>query len=97
MKCKSEFIFKSLEQRQAGKFTNEKGECIDYPQSFVMKVDEATDNGINERKFKFPIDNTDLANKLYKLQPYTKIMLELEVVLYGSQARVTPTNIVDVK
>lgn len=97
MKCVSEFIFKSLEQRPAGKFINDRGENVDYPQSFVMKVDEATEKGINEHKFKFPIENTELANKLFKLQAYTKIMLEFEVVLYGSQARITPTNLIDVK
>ena len=97
MKCRGEFIFKSLEEREAGTFTNDKGENINYPSSFVLKLDEINENGINERKLKFPKENTELANRLNRLEPYTKIQLEFDVMIYGSQARITPTSFVDVQ
>ena len=94
MKCVSEFIYKSLEKRDGGKFTNEKGDVIEYNNSYVLKVDESTSKGIYERKFKFPVSNVQLVNKIKEIEKlYTKILIEFDVELYGSQARVTPTDI----
>lgn len=93
MKCVSEFIYKSLEKRDGGKFTNEKGDVIEYNSSYVLKVDEQTNKGIYERKFKFPVNNVELLNKIKEINAYTSVLIEFNVELYGSQARVTPTDI----
>lgn len=95
MRCNQELIFKNCEKRDGGKFTNEKGEDITYKESFVLQADEVTQNGIYERKFKFPIENTTLANALNRIEPYTKINIIFDVSLYGSQARVVPVGILE--
>lgn len=97
MKCVSEFIYKSLEKRDGGKFTNDKGDVIEYSDSYVLKVDELTSKGIYERKFKFPTKNIELVNKLKDINAYSRVQIEFNVELYGSQARVTPTDIAVVK
>lgn len=96
MKCVDEFVYKSLEKRDGGKFTNDKGQEIEYSSSYVLKVDEMTEKGATERKFKFPTKNTELYNNLKDLKIYTRITLEFDVDLYGSQARVTPARLVEV-
>lgn len=90
MKAIGEFIYKCLEKRGAGEFTNDKGENIKYGESYVLKVDEVVDGNINERKLKVDVNNTSLIDKLKQLKPYEKISLECDVVLYTNSAKVVP-------
>lgn len=93
MKCKGEFVFKSVEKRDGGSFTNDKGQAVNYDMAYVLKVDELTQNGIFERKLKIDKANSVLLNKLQSLKPYEKINLICDVVLYGANARVIPVDI----
>ena len=93
MKCKGEFVFKSVEKREGGSFTNQQGQAVQYDMAYVLKVDETNDEGIFERKLKIDKANTVLLNKLRNFKPYDKIILICDVVLYGANARVIPVDI----
>lgn len=97
MKAIGEFVFKGLEKRDGGEFTNDKGQAIKYNSSYVLKVDEVFEGSIDERKFKIPTDNTSLVDRLKGLKPYDKIKLECDVKLYANSAKVVPVAIVDSK
>lgn len=90
MKAKGNFVFKGLDKRAGGEFINDKGQSVKYHESYILKVDEVTDGSINERKLKVDVNNTSLLNELNKLQPYDKIDLECDVVLYQNSAKVIP-------
>ena len=51
MKCVGKFKFKGLVKREGGSFTNDRGQEITYKESYLLKVDESTENGIYERGF----------------------------------------------
>ena len=96
MQAKGNFIFKSLELKDGGKFTNERGQIVDYPESYQLKVDEQSNDGsINERKLKISKNNDVLIQKLKKKQAYDRIELLCDVQFYGSIARVIPVDLID--
>ena len=93
MRCKGEFVFKSVDKREGGSFTNDKGQAVNYDMAYVLKVDEISENGIFERKLKIDKANSVLLSKLKNLKPYDKMNLICDVVLYGSNARVIPVDL----
>lgn len=99
MICKGQFIFKEVKKNDGGKFTNDKGDVIEYPATYVLKVDELSDkNGINERKFKFPITNDDLFAELKALNPYEKIEIVFDTFFntndnYNNNCRLMPVSV----
>lgn len=92
MKCKGNFKFKGLQKRDGGVFKNNKGEEIQYKESYVIKADEETENGIYERQFKIAIDSP-LVKVLEGLEVYDDIEIEFDVKIYGSRISVTPTSV----
>lgn len=95
MRCKGNFVFKSLDKRAGGEFTNDKGDVIKYDDAYVLKVDEDTNNGIMKRKFKFPTTNTVFADNLKGLEPYTRVCIEFDISFYGSQVKALPLCLVE--
>lgn len=95
MKCRGKFVFKSVSRRVGGTFTNSEGKDISYEDAYVIRADEETDTGIQERKFKFPCTNKKLYEDLHLLAPYTRIELEFDVSLYNNQARLLPISLVE--
>jgi hypothetical protein len=95
MQAKGKFIFKSLERKDGGKFTNERGQVINYDASYQLKVDENKDGVINERKLKISQKNDLLIQKLMKKNPYDQIELLCDIEFYGSVAKVIPVDLVD--
>lgn len=95
MQSSGKFIFKSLERKDGGKFTNERGQEISYSPSYLLKVDENKDGVINERKLKIPDTNNNLIQKLMKKNPYDQIELICNIDFYGSVAKVVPIDLVD--
>lgn len=93
MRCEGEFVFKSVNKRDGGEFTNDKGNAISYDPMYILKLDEQTERGIQERTFKFPTTNTELYDTLVSLDAYTKINVLFEIVLYNSQAKLLPIKI----
>lgn len=97
MKCKGRFVFKELKKVEAGSFTNKvSGEVINYNESYKLKVDEITEQGINERVFKVATDNTNVLNGLVGVKTYDKIDIEFDLELYSNGVRLTPSNVVPV-
>lgn len=94
MRCIGNFVFKSLEKRSGGEFTNDKGQAIKYDEAYVLKVDEETDKGIMERKFKFPTTNTMFFDSLKGLQPYTRVCIQFDISFYGNQVKALPLCLV---
>lgn len=98
MTCKGIFVFKELKKIDAGSFTNkETGEIISYNESYKLKVDEFSDNGINERIFKIASDNTNCLNGLKNVSPYDKINIDFNLSLYTNGVKLEPINITPVK
>lgn len=93
MKCKGDFVFKSLVERVEGSFINDKGVKVNYPASYVLQVDENTGDNIYERKFKFSKDNTTLATKLLECHPYTLISITFDVGIYNNRVSIVPVDI----
>lgn len=95
MKARGEFYFKGIEKKEAGEFTNVKGELVKYGTRTILKVDELVDGSVNERKLRIDTNNTFLIDKLKKLKLYEIITLECDVVLYQNSAKVVPIGIID--
>lgn len=93
MQCKGRFVFKELKKIEKGVFTNDKGEEIPYNESYKLKVDEISEQGINERVFKVATDNTNVLNGLVGVKPYQNIDIDFELGLYPSGARLTPLSV----
>lgn len=89
---KIDAVFKSVDTRDGGEFTNDKGALVKYEPCFVVKFDEDVNGQIMERRLKFPITNKALEHKLKELEPYSKIVLICNVELFVGNARVTPID-----
>ena len=96
MQTVGNFVFKGLEKREKGEFTNDRGQLIKYPESYQLKVDEIKDGVVNERKLKIAITNDTLVQKLFKKNIYDKIDLLCDVELSNSSlAKVVPVDLVN--
>lgn len=93
MKCRGNFVFKSLNKQDGGEFTNDKGQNIKFNGSYVLKVDEITDKGPVERKLKFDLTNSYLLEKIKALTAYDRIDITCDVVFYNSQVKLVPIDI----
>lgn len=93
MKLKSEFVFKCVEYKDAGSFTNDSGQVVKYKDKYILKVDEITEKGINSIEFVVPVDSHLLVSELKRLAPYDKISLELEIVIYRNGCRLVPLSV----
>lgn len=89
MKCVGDFKFKGLIKRDGGSFTDTTGKVINYKESYSLKVDEQTENGIYERQFKVAIDSP-LVAELKALELYDDITLDFDVKIYGTRINVIP-------
>lgn len=92
MKCQGNFKFKGLIHRDAGVFTTEQGEVINYKECYLLKLDELTDRGVQERSFKIPMGSSILTD-FNGLKLYDDIIVEFDVVLYNSRAIVNPVSV----
>lgn len=89
MKCVGNFKFKGLTKRDGGSFTNTNGKVINYKESYNLKVDEQTENGIYERQFKVSVDSP-LVPELMALDLYDDITLDFDLKIYGNRISVIP-------
>lgn len=94
MKAKGIFMFKNLQKRDGGSFLNkETGQTVPYNACYVIVCDEIFEDGkIQERRFKFELNDNVLAGELSALEPYTKIKILFDVVLYSANAKVVPVS-----
>ena len=92
MKCKGVFNFRGISQRKGGEFVNGRGEKIKYDPSYEVKVDEQTEDGKFERRFKTPIDSP-LIPVLSKISMYDEIVIEFDVQIFGSNVKLIPVAV----
>lgn len=92
MKCQGNFKFKGLTKKDGGQFTNQNGDIIKYAESYSLKVDEQTENGIFERQFKMPIDSP-LVNDLASFELYDDITIDFDLRIYGNRITVIPVAV----
>lgn len=92
MKCNGDFIFKEIRKIDGGTFKNSAGVDISYSEKYRIKVDEFTEDGINERTFNLDIDSK-LVNEFKKLQAYDKVFIEFDLRLYANSCRLIPVAI----
>ena len=92
MKCRGKFKFKEIMKKDGGSFTNAQGQQINYDESYLLKLDEKTEKGIQERSFKLP-KSSPLIPELEKYEEYSDIILDFEVVFYSNTVRVIPIEI----
>lgn len=93
MKAYGKLIYKSLEKRDGGEFTNDRGQNIKFDESYVLKVDENLDGSIGEHKLKVDKNNIGLVDQLKALKPYTEIELECNVVMYQNSCKLIPVSL----
>lgn len=92
MECRGKFKFKQLVRKEGGEFTNNRGQLIKYKDSYALKVDEQTENGIYERTFKIPTDSK-LVEELLIKKPYSDITLVFNISFYGNSIKAIPVEI----
>ncbi len=89
MECKGKFKFKQLVRKDGGEFTNDRGQLIQYKDSYTLTVDEQTENGIYERKFKIATDS-DIVQELLIKKPYSDITLTFDINFFGNSLKAIP-------
>lgn len=94
MKCEGEFIFRGIETREGGEFTNDRGQLIKFSPSYQIKLDEVVGTKTEERTFKFPIENKELAEKFRRLKIYEDILIQFKVDLYKSSVKLIPIDVI---
>lgn len=94
MKASGIFYFKSLSLREKGSFVDQNGKTVEYKASHVLICDELLDdNQVKERRFSFPIENKTLADDFRILDLYTKISIDFDLRLYGSNVALEPIKV----
>lgn len=94
MKCEGEFVFKGIEAKEGGEFTNERGQAIKFNPTYQIKLDEIVGTKTEERTFKFPIENKELAEKFKILKIYENILVQFKVDLYKSSVKLIPIDVI---
>lgn len=97
MKCSNEVVFKGVEEREGGVFTNDKGQEIAYKKAYVVRFDENDALGVSEKKVKFDGDKIDLYTKFKGLKVYDRITLIFNVVIQNSGCKITVLDFEKVK
>lgn len=97
MYCKGNVMYKGIEKRDGGSFTNDKGQPVDYNSAYVVKFDEIVEGKINERKLKFPTSNKVLFDKFQNFDPYTQVEIVCDVVLMQNACRLVPIDVKEVE
>ena len=92
-------MYKGIQTRDKGSFTDKStGEIIDYDSCNVLLCDEIMPDGQGkEHKFKFPAESKALLKDFQELEPYTRLILEFDVIIYVSNAKLEPIRIVEIK
>lgn len=94
MKCEGNFIYKGIEERKGGEFTNERGQIIKYDTAFKVTLDES--NGIKAvtRTFTFPKENTELLNKFKALKLYEEVIVAFDINISRNSVKLVPFDVV---
>lgn len=94
MKCEGNFIYKGIEKRKSGEFTNERGRVIKYDTAYKVTVDEVNNGTVFTRVFTFPEKNVDLFNKFKELTLYSNIIIAFDVLIFGNNVKLVPYDMI---
>lgn len=94
MKCEGNFIYKGIEERKAGEFTNERGQVIKFDSAFKITLDEIDESKVKTRVFTFPKNNIELAEKFKDLKLYSDIIVAFDVLIFGNNVKLVPYDMV---
>lgn len=93
MNCKGNFVFKGVEKKDGGTFTDDKGKDVKYDACYLLKVDEIIDGKANDRRFRIALDNKNIVETLKNVSLYTAITITFDVVIYATRVRLIPSVI----
>lgn len=82
MKTAIEVIYKGFKERKAGSFVNSNGETINYNNSYKIIFDQLL-NGI-PKETELKITKEIALNVMPNLKPYDKIVINLDITIYGN-------------
>ena len=94
MKCEGNFVYKGIEERKGGEFTNEIGQVIKYDPAFKITLDEINGSKVETRFFTFPIKNTELADKFKSLKLYSDIIVAFDIVISKKNLKLIPYDLI---
>lgn len=92
MKCQGEFKYRGITGKPGGEFVNNKGVKVSYDASYEIKVDEFTESGMFERRFKTPVDSP-IVRQLSQIDLYQDVIIDFDVKIYGSNIKLIPTSV----
>ena len=93
MIAQGKFKFKGIQKRDGGSFVNDKGQTINYKESYSLKLDENIESNSYERVFKVPIDSP-LINQLQQLKIYEDVTINFDVLMFGTNTKLVPIALV---
>lgn len=93
MQCQGKFVFKGIEEREGGEFLNDKGQKIKFAPCYQIKVDEMVEGKVEDRTFKFSIDNKYLFNKFKNLEIYDNVSIDFNVEIYKTSVKLVPIEV----
>ena len=94
MKCQGKFKYKGFEVKEAGSFVNSQGQKVDYPSRYALKLDEIGAEGVFERVFKVPLENT-IINQLSNKNLYDDVTIEFDIQFTSNgSVKITPINVI---
>lgn len=82
MKCAIEGIYKGIRETKAGSFVNNNGQTINYNGSYKIIFDQLLNGMPKETELK--ISKEIAVNLLPNAKPYDKIVINLDVTIYGN-------------
>lgn len=94
MKCEGNFVYKGIEERKGGEFTNERGQVIKFDPAFKITLDEINNGKVETRTFTFPKNNAELYDKFKDLKLYSDIIVAFDVVISRSNVKLVPFDMV---
>lgn len=82
MKCSIEGIYKGIRETKAGSFINTQGQTINYNGSYKIIFDQPI-NGI-PKETDLKITKEIAVNIMPNCKPYDKIVINLDITIYGN-------------
>lgn len=85
-----EFMYKSIEAREGGSFTNDKGVEVKYDACYVLNCDDLETNGV---KFKIPTTQRDLIETFKSFKPYTRVKIDFNIEIKNNNIKIIPVAV----
>lgn len=82
MKCAIEVVYKGIREIKAGSFINSNGENVNYNGSYKIIFDQNINGMPKETELK--LNKETALNILPTCKPYDKIVINLDITIYGN-------------